>query len=163
MSRTATAPMHDPRMWKRLLARAHPDHGGDHDLFVWTMQLREQVRPGTRDVPHGTVAQDSPGVVFVPEDFDGITRRALDAAQGHQGTVHGYLLGLLNGCVNEPIRRDEQERGASYRRLAKIGHLAGMDRAERGRWYRIAESIPLSDAHARFILGRLGGEGRAAM
>lgn len=162
MSRVATAPTDDGRMWRRLLARTHPDHGGDHDLFVWTMRLREQV------VGHGGAdaqasAPQAPRVVFVPEDFDLLTRRALDAAHEHQGTINGYLLMLLNGCINEPIYRDEQTRGASYRRLAKVGHLAGMTREQRSEWYRIAESVPLSDAHARYILGRLGAEGRAAM
>jgi hypothetical protein len=41
--RTPTAPPTDRSMWRRLLARAHPDRGGDHDLFIWTDALREYV------------------------------------------------------------------------------------------------------------------------
>lgn len=33
----------DSRMWRRLLARAHPDSGGDHELFVWVQYLREHI------------------------------------------------------------------------------------------------------------------------
>jgi hypothetical protein len=28
-------------MWRRILARAHPDSGGDHELFVWIQNVRE--------------------------------------------------------------------------------------------------------------------------
>lgn len=41
MSRTATAPPTDPRLWRLLLARAHPDAGGSGELFVWAQALRE--------------------------------------------------------------------------------------------------------------------------
>ena len=30
--RTPTVPLDDPRMWRRLVARTHPDAGGDHEL-----------------------------------------------------------------------------------------------------------------------------------
>ncbi len=30
-------------MWRRLLARTHPDAGGDSDLFLWTRELQEKV------------------------------------------------------------------------------------------------------------------------
>jgi hypothetical protein len=33
--------------------------------------------------------------------------------------------------------------------------MVGMDTAARSRWYRIAESIPLSDRHAGHIIKRL--------
>ena len=37
------APPTDRRFWRLLLARAHPDHGGSEDLFVWCQNLREHV------------------------------------------------------------------------------------------------------------------------
>ncbi len=43
MSTTSTAPLADPRMWRRLLARAHPDAGGDHELFLFTHALLQSV------------------------------------------------------------------------------------------------------------------------
>ncbi len=39
--------------------------------------------------------------------------------------------------------------------MAAIAHRLGMSKPERIRWYRIVESVPLSDRHARHILGKL--------
>lgn len=33
----------DKRMWRLLLARAHPDAGGEHELFLWTKKMHESV------------------------------------------------------------------------------------------------------------------------
>jgi hypothetical protein len=33
----------DRRMWRLLLARLHPDAGGDHDLFVFACAIRDGV------------------------------------------------------------------------------------------------------------------------
>ncbi len=65
------------------------------------------------------------------------------------------MLSLLADC--EPLEdlTYEQERGASYKRLAAIAHTYGMSKAERIRLYRVAEDIPLSDRHAGHILSRL--------
>jgi hypothetical protein len=41
--RTPTLPPTEPAMWRKLLARTHPDSGGDHDLFIWTGALRDVV------------------------------------------------------------------------------------------------------------------------
>src|SRR5215207_5778641 len=41
----------DRAMWRRLLARAHPDAGGDDELFVWAKSLEELVRAKAQDVP----------------------------------------------------------------------------------------------------------------
>jgi hypothetical protein len=30
-------------MWRRLISRAHPDAGGDHELFIWTGAVRDVV------------------------------------------------------------------------------------------------------------------------
>jgi len=72
------------------------------------------------------------------------------------GGVCGSLLEMLADCEVLPSATGEREqRGASYKKLAAIGHMVGMTKAERGRWYRIAEAVPLSDRHAGHILGRL--------
>ena len=36
----------DRRMWRLLLARLHPDAGGDHDLFAFACAVREKVHRG---------------------------------------------------------------------------------------------------------------------
>lgn len=43
-------PLQDRQMWRLLLARLHPDAGGDHDLFLFACalkdRLQEERRPG---------------------------------------------------------------------------------------------------------------------
>ncbi len=46
MARANTRPPNDARMWKRLVSRAHPDAGGDHELFIWATATREVVCGG---------------------------------------------------------------------------------------------------------------------
>jgi hypothetical protein len=41
--RTDTPPPTDRRMWRRLIALAHPDRAGDEALFVWTRNVYEHV------------------------------------------------------------------------------------------------------------------------
>ena len=38
----------DNRMWRLLLARLHPDAGGDHDLFAFACAIRDEVSRGVR-------------------------------------------------------------------------------------------------------------------
>ena len=37
------ASFEDRRMWRLLLARLHPDAGGDHDLFTFACAVRDEV------------------------------------------------------------------------------------------------------------------------
>lgn len=46
-------------------------------------------------------------------------------------------------------------RGASYRVLARISYEAGFGKTLRSGFYRLAESVPLSEHHANHILDRL--------
>ena len=41
-------PFEDNRMWRLLLARLHPDAGGDHDLFAFACAIRDEVSGGVR-------------------------------------------------------------------------------------------------------------------
>ena len=41
-----TASFEDRRMWRLLLARLHPDAGGDHDLFAFACAVRDEVSRG---------------------------------------------------------------------------------------------------------------------
>jgi hypothetical protein len=36
----------DRRMWRLLLARLHPDAGGDHDLFAFACAVRDEMSRG---------------------------------------------------------------------------------------------------------------------
>lgn len=46
----------DRRLWRLLLARLHPDAGGDHELFLFACALMEGVYGKRRARPH-----DGPG------------------------------------------------------------------------------------------------------
>jgi hypothetical protein len=44
----------DRRMWRLLLARLHPDAGGDHDLFAFACAVRDEVH--RREHPAGNAS-----------------------------------------------------------------------------------------------------------
>ena len=125
-------------MWRRALARLHPDSGGAHELFVWGSSVRDLVcnEPAPRPAsPRTAPPDDKPRVPF-PDLAD-------CPADGHGRAA------------------ERQERGATYRQLSRIAHDAGMTQGERRRWYDLARSIPLSEKHASHLIGRIGGR-RAA-
>ncbi len=86
--------------------------------------------------------------------FDGLTAAALERA-GAVDELYGQLLLLLEDCHPLNHLAYEEQRGASYKRLAAIGHMIGMTKAQRIGWYQVAESIPLSDRHAGHLIKRL--------
>jgi|SRR5215203_7233331 len=52
-----SASFEDRRMWRLLLARLHPDAGGDHDLFAFACAVRDEVSGG-RYSAEGAGAED---------------------------------------------------------------------------------------------------------
>ncbi len=68
MDRTAPIP-NDQRMWRLLLARLHPDAGGDHELFVFASAVKEEVcggeRPRTRPVRHKEWKVEHPAMAYL--------------------------------------------------------------------------------------------------
>jgi hypothetical protein len=48
----------DRRMWRLLLARLHPDAGGDHDLFAFACAVRDGLS-GASSVARDTEEKDS--------------------------------------------------------------------------------------------------------
>jgi hypothetical protein len=159
-------------MWRRLVARTHPDAGGDHELFIWTGVVKDAVcggqlqiapKPEPRNNPsrrreasthRPTHADDKPRIPYPADaDFEELTRVALRLADDNN--AYGGVLSLLADCYPLDHLAYEQERGASYKRLAAIAHTWGMSKAERAGWYRVAEAIPLSDRHAGHILSKL--------
>ena len=165
MTRTPTLPLDDVCMWRKAIARAHPDAGGDHELCVWMQAVKEAVcdqpeaapKPRPEGRSHRPASDDDPDrVPFPPSmNFEECTRTVLRMRA--LGTPYGRLLSLLADCspAQEGSLFDQQRRGASYRLLAAIGHRVGMTKQERVRWYRIAEDVPLSQRHAGHILSRL--------
>jgi hypothetical protein len=155
MTRTPTLPPNDKTMWRKLVARAHPDAGGDHELFIWTGAVRDIVcaeRSSDRSDFSRRCETSADDIARVPypagADFAALTGRALQYEAGD----YSRILALLKDCWPTEHLAHEEQRGASYKRLAYIAHLCGMSKAERVRWYRIAEDIPLSDRHAGHII-----------
>jgi hypothetical protein len=164
MSRTPTLPPDDKRMWRKLVALTHPDRGGDHERCIWTQNVREHVcegatgarisSPSWRPEPR-TYSHEEDRVPFsLGSVFEELTSLAVGRA-GAVGSLYGRRLLLLEDCYMLDHLVHEEQRGASYKRLAYIAHLCGMSKSERIEWYRIAESIPLSDRHAGHLIKRL--------
>jgi len=169
VTHTPTLPPTDRGMWRRLIAKAHPDADGDHELFIWAGSVREFVCNGgdalSRPEPrahssHQREASTSSTADRIPFDrfanFEVLTDRALAMSRA-VAEPYAYLLRQLASCylVQDGPLYDQQQRGASYKSLAAIGHTVGMSKAERVQWYRIAESVPLSQRHAGHIIKRL--------
>ena len=161
MTRTPTLPANDPKMWRRLVARAHPDAGGSHELFVWTCAVMDLVcarvaEPPARFHPESATTP-TPDPDRVPwsgaYDFCEVTRTALRYAS--LGEPYAPLLSLLADCQPLEHLSAQQNRGASYKQLAAVGHAWGMTKRERVAWYRVAEDLALTDRHASHLLGRL--------
>jgi hypothetical protein len=161
VTRTPTLPPDDKKMWRKLVALTHPDRGGDHELCIWAQNVREHVcknvttsrTPPPRPRPH-TVHEDGRVPFPTGSVFEELTAAALERA-GAVDELYGQLLLLLEDCNPLNHLAHEQQRGASYKRLAAIGHMIGMTKPQRISWYRVAESIPLADRHVGHILKRL--------
>jgi hypothetical protein len=163
MTRTPTLPPNDPTMQRKLKALTHPDNRGDHELFIWTVNLIETACSGPHNAPSAGHPSPPPrpaaasGPDRVPwsgaHDFQEVTRTALRHAS--LGEPYASLLALLADCRPLGNMARQQNRGASYRQLAAVGHAWGMTKRERSAWYRVAEGLALTDRHASHLLGRL--------
>ncbi len=153
-----TRPPDDRAMWRRLLARVHPDAGGDDELFVWAKSLEEVVCGKEPARPHrltGGTVKERGRIPFNPHtDFDLITQRAFQFAP--RVFAYGDVLRQLRGAKRTNTLKDR--RGATYEQLARIAYLLGIDKHDRNArsmWYRIARDVMLSEAHADHLIARL--------
>jgi hypothetical protein len=176
MARTPTHPPTHPGMWRRLVSRAHPDTGGDHDLFIWTMATRDAICGGELgpEIPKRERRDDrqddrprrktwsSSSAARIPFEtgtyapFVALKNRALEIAHEVEDPYKHLLYALLD-CVEAedgPLYK-MQNQGATYKSLAAIAYKAGMSQAERVQWYRICESVPISQRLAGHILSKL--------
>jgi hypothetical protein len=162
-------------MWRKLLAIAHPDRGGTHDLFVWCQGLYEYVA-GDRPEPvvddrsrRERHADDNRNTERIPYEeafgragnFGELTYQAVMFAQAAD-EPYASLLRMLSDCYAAPqCERSlykQQHQGATYRSLAAIGHKVSMSKEQRSRWYAICRAIPMSQRHATHLLTRLQSE-----
>ena len=163
------APQPDDRtLWKRLLARVHPDAGGSDDLFTWATKVRESLcvctqeeecRPSDRSSTRETYAPER-----IPYDSDlgyvdehiMLTMRATSIG-AREPEPFASILALLLDCPSQSHGRIalRQLKGATYKQLAYISHLSGLDNRERSIWYEICRVVPLSEQHAHHLIARL--------
>ena len=98
-------------MWRRLLARAHPDAGGTHDLFIWTGAVRDVLcglslpaggNPEAEDHPSRRRDPSTPSAgERVPFDEDAFLQVLTDRAVTMAAAVaepYGYLLRQVADC-----------------------------------------------------------------
>src|SRR5215217_6358315 len=112
MTRTATHPPDHRAMWRRLVGRAHPDAGGDHDLFIWTVAARDAIcgselgseiprRERSEELSRRRESSTSSASECVPFDQDALlevlTDRALTMAEA-VAEPYGYLLRQVADC-----------------------------------------------------------------
>jgi hypothetical protein len=154
---------------------------GDHSLFVWVSALRDHVAGDEAEYETSAYQRREPSEATPHYPTSGSHSERLDYSAAYQfasfedlsartvsmaatvGEPYGSLLRMLGSCypagVDDVAGYRAQHVGASYRQLAYIAHLAGMTGAERSRWYRIAESVPLSQRHAGHLIKELQARG----
>ncbi len=139
--RTKSPPLNDHSYWRRLRAKAHPDQGGSHDLFVWVEALREHFQHGPfalddvhRDVYHdgqrssrGGAEKEEPDRIPFNGDLDPIAlaRRILALVEELE---HPYsaVLRLFANCAPATHGRPESEIWAVLQEwCAEIGRDPG--------------------------------------
>jgi hypothetical protein len=105
MTRTPTLPYDDRSMWRRLVSRSHPDAGGDHELFIWTVATRDAICGGElgseiprrerRETPWSSAGECIPFDQFA--DFEVLTDRAVTMAEA-VAEPFAYLLRQVADC-----------------------------------------------------------------
>ena len=161
MSNLVAPPPDDKRLWKILLATVHPDRGGSEDLFTWVTKVRESLCTCTQQEQQcskGTYSERIPyseELAYIDDHIE-LTRRALSIGQRQPEPYKSVLRLLIDHISVEHGRGNlKQSRGASYKQLAYVCHLAGMSKIERSGFYELARAVPLSESHAAHLISRL--------
>jgi len=91
-----------------------------------------------------------------PDEHVSLTLRGYSLGKWEE-PPYARILELLLDCPTEAHGRValRQCRGASFKQLALIAHLAGLSKEQRGVWYGIARNVPLSEQHAAHLINRL--------
>lgn len=166
MNPTPTKPLTDPSMWRRLLARAHPDTGGSDELCVWAQALRNYVLTGkepprreSRSSPQTSGREERTRVAYSPpegyEAFDSHTAYIEEAVAPGEPEPIARLLWMLEDCPGAGNSQDTS--GATFKQLHFIAGLAGLDDAHRRKLFAVAEEASLRSSHAGHIIKTLKG------
>src|SRR5215207_5713053 len=81
----------DRRMWRLLLARLHPDAGGDHDLFAFACAVRDKVHGGEHLAGNAAGTENETGTAAEAASFLGTWHDAM----GRWSTSNRDALGKL--------------------------------------------------------------------
>ncbi len=151
-------------MWRKLLTVAHADRNGDHELFIWAMNVREMLcremvripdpAPPPEHEPRSSRTPPKAGPACIPfdprRDFGKLTATILESTDVAP-EPYSSVLRLLDDC--QPIHfgklSEQQGKGASYKQLAAVAHKASMAKEERVRWYGLR-------SRCRCLCGMLG-------
>ncbi len=150
MTRTPTQPLDDPRMWRQEARNAMCNGGADQATTPPPPRLEPRIVHEEGRIPFPE-----------PVDFEELTAKALKAAAQTPDDPVIRLLMFLDGCVSLPHLHREESRGATYRQCAFAARLADLSYSQRQEWYRVCESVPLSQRHLGHLIKRLKEEGAA--
>ena len=100
---------------------------------------------------------DYPGAKWGARFFGELTLHILERLEAIP-EEYARLLRKLEDC--QPMGREDETVGTTYKQLAYIGHRAGFSADDRQRWIALAASIPLTQRHAGHIIARLNEEDR---
>lgn len=165
------APLTDSGFWRRVLARVHPDAGGNHEEFLFLSAARERVEScrgrcdrgpgpgpecgGSRSYETGADRTGADRIRF-PEgrvDHVELVARARGLARGH-GRVLGAVLARLAGYQQATSGRARlaEQRGATYKQVRYLAALADVAPRE---MYEAAERVPMSQAMVGYLITEL--------
>lgn len=87
--------------------------------------------------------------------YRNIKQWGLDLYENNEGIEYEPLVYLKSYHPQFVMPHPIVATGASYKQLAYVGHLIGMDKEARSRWYEVARYVPLSHSHAAHIVEEL--------
>jgi hypothetical protein len=132
-------------MWRRLVGRAHPDAGGTHELFIWTVATRDAICGGELggEIPNASRSREAStpstdGRVPFDEDayLEVLSDRAVTMA-AMRGDELAYLEALRAYCKagrDEALRRRRGAAGVCVSYVKKES-MSAMDVHKKGaRW-----------------------------
>lgn len=154
----------DKSMWRKLRAKCHPDSGGQHELFIWVDELREQVSilawkleshadeykkiiQENQELRERLAEYESCSAPYddEPEESE-IIRRISSLRRCHRDA----LIPLQEWA--ETWESIDSSGPATGKQIAYIAHLYGMDNGERYDFYDVCESIGLSKNGAGWLI-----------
>jgi hypothetical protein len=163
---TVRAPVYDREHWNRLLRLCHPKGAGDEDLFLWAKGVYDFVtsdepEPAPREQPKHKKSTDRVDFSGVEERFSShadLVEHALEVAYSIEEPFHSMLSGLED---LEPAPRGDlqllraEQQGCTFKQAAYAAHLANLSKKHRMDFYKLCQSLPMSQRMCGHIIKRL--------